>query len=206
MGGRLACMVLALSMLLALPSCKGDAGVEFPPQEETVRAAAEELGWTLAPEVTQDAPEDRVIYVIDTGDQTQVSVTCGQAEGKRVLNVVTLATMLPDKPEFAWADWEKAVTLAESLYGFDEGALYQALSQQEMPERRIPEAGPDTPTGRESLSWEAEFPAGYARARWLISAGTTEHTFPEPVIYNWMETFSVILYDSKDAYESLSAN
>lgn len=203
----LGCLLLAVSMLWALPGCRGGSAVEFPPTEETVQAAAERLGWTLDRSETKSVGEDRVTYNIETGDQTWVSVACTAAEGKRILGQGYFAVSLSEKPQFAWEDWEKAVTLAQTLYGgFDEGELYQALSEQDMPELQIPQAGPDTPTGRESLEWEVESPAGYARVRWIISAGEVEHGFPEPTVKNWRETFVIDLYESKDVYQSIVSN
>lgn len=201
---RLGCLLLAISMLWALSGCV--SAPEFPPTEETVQTAVEQLGWTLDRSETQSVREGQVIYTIETGDQARVSVGCTAAEGKRVLNEACFVTMLPEKPEFSWADWEKAVTLAQTLYGgFDEGELYQALSEQDMPEPQSPLAGSDTPTGQESLNWEVELPAGYARVRWLISTGEVEHVFPEPIIKNWRGTFFVALYESRDAYESMAS-
>lgn len=96
-----------------------------------------------------------------------------------------VATFLPGKPQFAREDWKEAATLAEMVHGrFSEGELDQTLSEQEMPEPEIPLAGPDTPTGQESRSWEAEFSAGYGRVRWSVSAGTVEHNFPSSAIRN----------------------
>ena len=207
---RLFCLLLICSMLWALSGCGSDASVpEFPPTEEAVQAAAEKLGWTLNPEETQSrtvGQAQQVIYAIETEDQRSVGVSCALAEGNRILTEHCMATFLLDKPQFAWEDWEKAVTLAETLYGgFDEGELYQALSGQDIPEPEIPPAGPDTRPGQESLRWEVELPAGYVKVRWSISAGAVEHTFPEPIIRDWRMTFSVSLYESKSAYESMGA-
>lgn len=195
------CLLLTLSMLWALSGCRSNAP-KFPPTEETVRNAVEELGWTLDLDqsMTHSISEDQIIYNLVTEEQMNISVGCTEVEGERILTVSSIAFMLPDKPEFSWTNGEKVVTLAETLYGLDQGALYQALSEQDMPERSIPAVGPDTPTGQASLSWVAELPAGYARVRWIIAAGATEHTFPEPIIKNWRETFIISLYESKEAY------
>lgn len=195
-------ILLLGSILWTLSGC--GRAPEFPPKDEAVRAAAEKVGWVLDPEATQ-ASEGSAIYTFETGDEVRASVSCALAEGNRVLMGYCMAISLPDKPEFSWEDWKKAVTLAESLYGLDEGELYQALSQQDMPQPVIPETGPDTPMGQESLGWEAELPSGYGQARWSISAGEVEHGFPEPTIRNWRATFSISLYESKDAYESIGA-
>lgn len=201
----LGCLLLALSMLCMLSGCV--SAPEFPPTEETVQTAAEQLGWTLDRSETKSVGEGRVNYTIKTGDQAWVSVACAAAEGKRVLGQGYFAVSLSEKPQFAWEDWEKAVALAQTLYGgFDQGELYQALTEQDVSEPQIPPAGSDTPTGGESLRWEVESPAGYARVRWLISTGEVEHGFPEPTVKNWRETFIIDLYESKDVYESMVAN
>lgn len=41
---RLACLLLTVSLLWLLPACGSDSASPFPPEEETVRAAAE--SWT----------------------------------------------------------------------------------------------------------------------------------------------------------------
>ncbi|MBS6397534.1 MAG: hypothetical protein KH452_10355 [Clostridiales bacterium] len=173
---------------------------------ETVQAVAEELRWDLNPEETQSWAEDQILYAFKTGDQTSASVSCALVEGKRVLMVNCVAALLPDKPQFAWEDWKDAMTLAEKLYGgFSEGELYQTISEQNIPESEIPPAGLDTPTGQEALNWEVELPSGYGRARWSISAGTVEKNFPSPVIRDWRMIFSISLYESREAYESMGA-
>ena len=200
------CLLLIFSMLWALSGCGSDASVpEFPPTEETVQAAAEKVGWTLDPEGTQSRAEgqvSQVLYAIETEDQRTVGVSCALAEGKRILMENYIVNFLPDKPQFAWEDWEKAVTLAETLYGgFDEGELYQALSTLDIPEPTAA-TGPNARPGEEFLHWDVELPAGYAKIRWFTSAGQVEHTFPSPVIRDWRMTFSVSLYESREAYES----
>ena len=202
---RLACLLLICLSLGMLSGCKNDAPqVEFPPTEETVQTAAEELDWTLDPEKTESWTEDQIVYTLETEDQGKASVSCALMENKRLLVENCVYTQLTDKPQFAWEDWKDAVALAETLYGFSEGELYQALSEQDIPEPVIPEAGPDTPTGAESLSWEVELPAGYGTVRWFISAGEAEKTFPSPVIQEWQLIFSLSLYESKEAYESMA--
>lgn len=193
-------LLLTFSVLWMLSGC-GSHAPEFPPKEETVRAAAEKVGWALDAEATQTS-EGMIIYTFETGDEVRASVSCASVEGDRALTEHCMAIFLPDKPEFAWEDWEKAVTLAETLYGLEEGEFYQALSQQDMPQPVVPETGSDTPMGQEALLWEAELPSGYAKVRWLMSAGEVEHSFPEPTIKNWRETFMLSLYESKEVYTS----
>lgn len=204
---RLCYLMLTLSLLWAVSGCGSDAPAsEFPPTLEAVQAAADELRWTLNPDGTQSWTEDQSLYTLEGEDQMSVSVSCALADGKRMLVENCVLTMLPDKPQFAWEDWQKAVTLAETLYGsFSGGELYQALSRQNIPEPEIPSEGIDGPVGQESLSWEVELPSGYGRVRWSICAGTVEKNFPSPVIQDWRMTFSISLYESKAAYESVGA-
>lgn len=199
------CLLLTSFLLWALSGC-GSAAPEFPPTEEMVQTAAAELGWALNPEETQSWAEEQVLYTFECEDQTRASVSCALAEETRFLTENCVVTLLPDKPQFAWEDWKEAVMLAETLYGgFSEEELYQTLSGQEMPELEIPSEGPDTPTGRESLGWEVELPAGYGRVQWSVSEGTVEHNFPSPVIQDWRVLFTISLYESREAYEGIGA-
>ncbi len=204
---RFSCLLLIIFLLWALPGCGRNASApEFPPTAETVQTMAEELHWTLKPEETESWAEDHILYALEREDQMRVFVSCALAEGKRFLTEDCFVIFLPDKPQFAWEDWKEAVTLAETLYGsFSKGELYEALSEQGIPEPEIPAAGPNTPAGQEYLRWEAELPAGYVRVQWSISAGTVEHTFPSPIIQDWRILLRVFLYESKEAYESMRA-
>lgn len=203
---RLACLLLACVLPGVLSACKSNAPMaEFPPTEETVQTAAEELHWTLVPEKTESWTEDHILYSLETEDRGTVSVSCALMENKRLFTEYCVYTQLTDKPQFTWEDWKDAVTLAETLYGgFAQGELYQALSEQGLPDPEIPTAGPDTPTGAESLSWEVELPSGYGTVRWFICAGVAEKNFPSPEIQEWQMIFSLSLYESKEAYESLA--
>lgn len=200
---RFVCLLLTFFLLWTLPGCAGDASApEFPPSAETVQTVAEKLGWTLDPDGTQSWAEDQILYSLGTDDQRWASVSCALVEGKHVLIENCAAASLPDKPQFAWEDWKDAVSLAETLYGgFSEGEFYQTLSGQNIPEPEIPPAGLNSPADRESLSWEAEFPAGYARVSWSVSPGTVEHNFPSPIIRDWRTLLRVSLYESKKDYE-----
>lgn len=200
-------LLLTASLVWMLSGCGSDSFVpEFPPTVETVQNVAEKLGWTLDPEGTKSWADDQILYDLEIDGQTRASVSCALVGEKRFLTENCVVMFLPDKPQFAWEDWEKTVTLAETLYGgFAEGELYQALSEQDIPEPEISTAELDTPIGRESLNWEVELPMGYGRVQWSIDAGTVEHNFPSPIIRDWRVIFNVSLYESKNAYESLCA-
>ena len=78
------CLLLTSFLLWALSGC-GSAASEFPPTEEMVQTAAEELGWVLNPEETQSWAEEQVLYSFECEDQTRVSVSCALAEEIRFL-------------------------------------------------------------------------------------------------------------------------
>lgn len=194
---RLACLLLTVSLLWLLPACGSGSASPFPPAEETVRAAAEKLDWTLLPEETQVWAEDQILYTLKTNSQMDVALSCAVVKGNRTLTENSTAAGLPAEPVFTWEDWKKAITLAETLYGgFSEGELYQTLSALDIPE---PE---DPATGQGAISWEAELPAAYARVWYTVGAGTTERGFASTDVQDWRTTFSISLYASKSAYES----
>ena len=194
---RLACLLLTVSLLWLLPGCGSGSASPFPPAEETVRAAAEKLDWTLLPEETQVWAEDQVLYTLKTDSQMDAVLSCAMVKGHRTLTENCTAADLPGEPVFTWEDWKKAITLAETLYGgFSEGELYQTLSALD-----IPEPEEDT-TGQSAISWEAELPAAYARVWYAANAGTTENGFASTDVQDWRTTFSISLYASKSAYES----
>lgn len=202
---RLCYLVMTLFILWTLSGCGSDAvsEIEFPPTFETVQITANELHWAVNQEGAQSWEEKQVLYNLETENQMKVSVSCALVDSKRILMENCVLAMLPDKPEFAWEDWEKAITLAETLYGgFSAGELYQALSEQDIPEPEVPSEGIDEPVGQESLSWEVELPSGYVRTCWSICAGTVEKNFPSPTIQDWRMTFTISIYESKAAYES----
>ena len=114
---RLACLLLTVSLLWLLPACGSDSASPFPPAEETVRAAAEKLDWTLLPEETQVWAEDQILYTLKTNSQMDVALSCAVVEGKRTLTENCTAAGLPAEPVFTWEDWKKAISLAETLYG-----------------------------------------------------------------------------------------
>lgn len=187
-------LLLLLTLLLILSAC-GTAKVDsdFPPKEETVQKAAESLGWTLDPAGTESWAEGHVLYTLSGKDLHQVSVSCALVDGKRTMTLICTAMDLPEEPVFAWEDWEKALTLAETLYGgFQAGELYKGLS-----------GAPSESGENGALTWEAESKAGYARLRWSPAPGTAEHNFPETTVQDWRETVYISLYPSKTVYENM---
>ena len=79
---RLACLLLTLSLLWLLPGCGSGSASPFPPAEETVRAAAEKLDWTLLPEETQVWAEDQILYTLKTNSQMDVALSCAVVKGE----------------------------------------------------------------------------------------------------------------------------
>lgn len=187
-------LLLLLALLLALSACgSASAASDFPPKEETVRSAAEALGWTLDPAGTESWAQGHMLYTLSGENLPQVSVSCALVDGKRTMTLICTAMDLPEEPVFAWGDWEKAASLAETLYGgFQEGELYRSLF--------------GAPSERDEdgvLTWEAESKAGYARLRWSPAPGTAEHSFPETTVQDWRETVYISLYPSKTVYENM---
>lgn len=202
---RFGCLMLTVCLLWAVTGCGHDASAPgFPPKEETVRTAAEKLGWTLDPEGPKSGTKSRVSYGFQVGDLETAVVSCDMAGGNRYLTEAYSAICLPDKPEFSWEDWKDVVTMAETLYGgLPEGELYEALSQS-TPE--LPPEGTEASTDEESFIWEVELPAGYGRVWWSVSPGTVEKNFPSPVVQDWRLAVIVSLYESREAYESMTAS
>ncbi len=186
---------LLLALLLTLSACgpaPGDS--DFPPKEETVQKAAEGLGWTLDPAGTESWAEGHVLYTLSGENLLRVSVSCALVDGNRTMTLICTAMDLPEEPVFAWEDWEKAVSLVETLYGgFQAGELYKGLS-----------GAPSESGENGALTWEAESKAGYARLRWSPAPGTAEHSFPETTVQDWRETVYISLYPSKAVYESMA--
>ena len=186
---------LLLALLLTLSACgSASAASNFPPKEETVQKAAEALGWTLDPAGTESWAEGHVLYTLSGKDLPQASVSCALVDGERTMTVICTVMDLPEEPVFAWEDWEKAASLAETLYGgFQAGELYKSFS-----------GAPSESDEDRALTWEAESKAGYARLRWSPAPGTAEHSFPETTVQDWRETVYISLYPSKTVYESMT--
>lgn len=185
---------LLLVLLLAFSACGSAPGdSDFPPKEETVQKAAEALGWTLDPAGTEIWANGHVLYTLSGENLPQVSVSCAMVDGKRTVTLICIAMDLPEEPVFAWEDWEKAASLAETLYGgFQEGELYRSLF-----------GAPSEHDEDGALTWEAESKAGYARLRWSPAPGTAEQSFPETTVQDWRETVYISLYPSKTVYENM---
>lgn len=197
-----ACLLLTLFFLTG---CGNPSAVQsYPPAEETVRAAAEKYGWTIDPEGTQSWTENQILYSIVSEDLPRATVSFALAEGSRVLTLHCFGNRTPEKPEFSWENWKEAVTLAESLYGgYSEGELYEALCRQGIPEQELPPAPSNAATGYERLRWEIDGPSGYGWVVRSIQAASSTHSFANTQIHEWSELFSLSLYESKEAYESL---
>ena len=186
--------ILLVSLLVMLSGCgSAPAVADFPPKEETVQKAAEALGWTLEKGKTESWADDHVMYTLQTESDGKASLSCALVDGKRTMTFIYMAMNLTEEPVFAWEDWEKAISLAETLYsGSQAGELYKSFS------------GAPAESGEDGATlWEAESKAWYARLRWSPTAGIAEHNFPESTIQDWRETVYISLYPSKAVYENM---
>ena len=195
---RIICICLLL-ILLFLTGC--GASKAYPPSEETVRSAAEQLGWTLQSDLTTSRQSGQITYTLSKDDQHRLTVDCTSVSEKRMLSAISMVTMLPEKPEFSWEDWKDVISMVEAMYGsFSKGELYKALSGQDMPEPKVPEQMTEARPGEESLSWEADCPGGYAKVRWAAMAGQTVRSASSGTeIRDWRVHFTVTVYESLDS-------
>ena len=195
---RIICICLLL-ILLFLTGC--GTSKAYPPSEETVRSAAEQLGWTLQSDLTASRQGGQITYTLSKDDQHRLTVDCTSVSEKRMLSAISMVMMLPEKPEFSWEDWKDVISLVEAMYGsFSKDELYKALSGQDMPEPKVPEQMTEARPGEESLSWEADCPGGYAKVRWAAMAGQTVRSASSGTeIRDWRVHFTVTVYESLDS-------
>ena len=70
---RIICICLLL-ILLFLAGC--GASKAYPPSEETVRSAAEQLGWTLQSDLTASRQGGQISYTLSKDDRHRLTVDC----------------------------------------------------------------------------------------------------------------------------------
>ena len=192
---RIICICLLL-ILLFLTGC--GTSKAYPPSEESVRSAAEQLGWTLQSDLTTSRQAGQITYSLSKDDRHRLTVDCTSVSEKRMLSAISMVMTLPEKPEFSWEDWKDVISLVEAMYGsFSKGELYKALSGQDMPEPKAPEPVTEARPGEESLSWEADCPGGYAKVRWVAMAGQTARSASSGTeIRDWRVHFTVTVYEA----------
>ena len=195
---RIICICLLL-ILLFLAGC--GTSKAYPPSEETVRSAAEQLGWTLQSDLTTSRQAGQITYTLSKDDRHRLTVDCTSVSEKRMLSAISMVMMLPEKPEFSWEDWKDVISLVEAMYGsFSKDELYKALSGQDMPEPKAPEPVTEARPGEESLSWEADCSGGYAKVRWAAMAGQTVRSASSGTeIRDWRIHFTVTVFESKES-------
>ena len=200
---RIICICLLL-ILLFLTGC--GASKAYPPSEESVRSAAEQLGWTLQSDLTASRQAGQMTYSLSKDDRLRLTVNCASVSGKKMLSAISMVTMLPEKPEFSWEDWKDVISMVEAMYGsFSKGELYKALSGQDMPEPKAPEPVTEARPGEESLSWEANCPGGYAKVRWVAMAGQTVRSASSGTeILDWRVHFTVTVYEAFESTQQKS--
>ena len=98
---RIICICLLL-ILLFLTGC--GTSKAYPPSEESVRSAAEQLGWTLQSDLTASRQAGQITYTLSKDDQHRLTVACTSVSEKRMLSAISMVMMLPEKPEFSWED------------------------------------------------------------------------------------------------------
>ena len=200
---RIICICLLL-ILLFLTGC--GTSKAYPPSEESVRSAAEQLGWTLQSDLTASRQAGQITYSLSKDDRHRLTVNCASFSGKKMLSAISTVTMLPEKPEFSWEDWKDVISMVEAMYGsFSKGELYKALSGQDMPEPKAPEPVTEARPGEESLSWEADCPGGYAKVRWVAMAGQTVRSASSGTeILDWRVHFTVTVYEAFESTQQKS--
>ena len=200
---RIICICLLL-ILLFLTGC--GTSKAYPPSEESVRSAAEQLGWTLQSDLTASRQGGQITYSLSKDDRHRLTVNCASVSGKKMLSAISMVTMLPEKPEFSWEDWKDVISMVEAMYGsFSKGELYKALSGQDMPEPKAPEPVIEARPGEESLSLEANCPGGYAKVRWVAMAGQTVRSASRGTeILDWRVHFTVTIYEAFESTQQKS--
>lgn len=85
---------------------------DFPLTEETVLAAAADLGmtWEVDAEETLGDGETRISYMLrdPEGGTNAAAVSSSVAEGQRFLQVTFWGSSVEAAPAFAWEDWRRS--------------------------------------------------------------------------------------------------
>lgn len=197
---RIICICLLL-ILLFLTGC--GTSKAYPPSEESVRSAAEQLGWTIDPEGTQSWVEGQILYTLVSDDLPKTTISFALADGRRMVTLHSFGGKTSEKPEFAWEYWKAAISLVEDLYdGFSQGELYEYLCQQGIPAPLDLTGAINVPAGYERRRQDIDCPGGFGWASWSTQGANIEYGFGGRRIHEWSEQFTVSLYESKDFFES----
>lgn len=216
---RLLGVILALGTLLALLGCQSAGSTQtglpqppFPLEEEVVLATVEQLGLglVLSEEETQSYTEGHIHYVFRHPTETYTKggaklmtafVNSAMDGEKRFMQTHFEVPRTSEKPVFSWETWKQQLVLTTLLYGgfASEETLYEALSQQ-----ALPEVVDTSVSGMHSevMVWEGlELPGGYC----TISCKTSEYTYADTP-QKWGATLNVHLYESKAHFEKTQAD
>ena len=197
---RIICICLLL-ILLFLTGC--GTSKAYPPSEESVRSAAEQLGWTIDPEGTQSWVEGQILYTLVSDDLPKTTISFALADGRRMVTLHSFGGKTSEKPEFAWEYWKAAISLVEDLYdGFSQGELYEYLCQQGIPAPLDLTGAINVPAGYERRRQDIDCPGGFGWASWSTQRANIEYGFGGRRIHEWSEQFTVSLYESKEFFES----
>lgn len=208
--------VLALLLLTtgcgqtaAEPPKDGLPQPEFPLEEVAVLAAAEDLGmtWEVDEEETLGDGETRASYLLrdpETGVNT-AAVSSSMAEGKRFLQVIFWTPDLESAPAFAWEDWKTQLTLTARLFGgfAGEEALYQALTEQTIPDGKTAPEFEAEYLVAEEMKWDAVLPGGYAQVRYQVRDTRVEKVFPEMRVLEQKSQMTLLVYESEEQYQEM---
>ena len=198
-------LLCALAIFCILTGCQKSREFQtvFPLDAATVNETLTKAGLpgSVREDETYSQQEGHVSYTIrrapERPDEPEngvfvASVSSVQLADGRLL--YTAFVQHRDSGEFQWSDWKQQITFAVMLYGgfADEEAVYQALSEQGMPEDG-------------EYRWEAELPDGYCR----VSYGAKDNkTYDEDgfEIHTYTATLRVDVFETRALYESLMAS
>ena len=181
----------------------GGASLIFPLSQQAVddTLAAVGLPVRVAAEETQSNGEGNVSYTLRSGGEDQYpfgAVSSAVYDGGKRFLSVTYMTRPGEDVTFRWADWQRPIALANTLWGgfSDDGQLYRQLSVLEVPDDSDLYYG---------ASWGTEVSGGYCSVNYRI---TTIQGKPDHVIFgmNFYESELEYRQQQKDVmqqYETL---
>lgn len=187
---KVLCLFGLLAVMSPLVGC-WSTHPAFPPDAAAVADIVESLGfdWTLSEEDAVSYPDGRVTFSLYGEGYPEALIGCSGPQEAKAMQLFFGMPLLPEKPRFAWEDWEDHFSLAEQLYGgfSDEGELYRAFSAQEIPE--------SVDLGR-MHTWRAELPSARCTVSWRTErTGTAGGQGPSE---GWTGRLSMTILEAED--------